>query len=163
MKTIFSFLFLSIAVSGFSQETKRWLLGTGVTYCSYLDNPGVNVNVTYRLGKHFHIGPDFSAILTRESHSGTRWVKRKELEFNFNGQYYLSISEQLKCYPLTGLNISKVTNHEESFDADVRWVTDINAGMGTEFHLRTVRIFVEGKYVLRFSKYDLTIGLLLPL
>ena len=152
-----------LAVPGFSQETKRWWLGTGLTYCSYLNNPGINVNVTYRLGNHIHIGPDFSAILTKESHDGTNWVKRKELEFNFNIQYYLPMSERIKYYPLTGLNVSKVTHHKENFPADVRWVAAINAGMGTEFHFKALRVFVEGKYVLKLSKYDLTTGLLFPL
>jgi hypothetical protein len=163
VRIIFSFLLTLTVIPDFAQETERWLLGTGLTYCSYLNHPGINLNVTYRLGKHIHIGPDFSAILTRESQSGARWTKKKELEFNLNSQYYFSISEKLKCYPLTGLNVSKATNHIESSKADVRWIADINAGAGTELHFSNVRFFVEGKHVIRLSKYDLTIGLLVPL
>jgi hypothetical protein len=163
VKIIISFLFVLLTDYGFSQESKRWWLGTGLTYCSFLNNPGINLNVTYRIGNHIHIGPDFSAILTRESKSGSGWTKRKELEFNFNTQYYFSISEKIKYYPFTGLNVSKITKHEENFSPDIRWVTNVNAGMGTELHFKNLRIFVEAKYVLGLSKYDLTTGILFPL
>ena len=25
-------------------QENRWIIGTGITYCSYIDNPGLNVN-----------------------------------------------------------------------------------------------------------------------
>src|SRR4051812_19687476 len=83
VKGILSLFFIAgLLTPSFSQESSpRWLLGAGLTYCSYVDNPGLNLNVTYRLVGNFHVGPDFSALLTKEVLEGGRFVKKKETEY----------------------------------------------------------------------------------
>ncbi len=144
-------------------QEARWLLGTGITYCSYLGNPGVNLNVTYRLTGNLHIGPDFSAILNDEEYENGKVVIRKELEYNLNAQYLFDIGEKVAVYPLVGVNYSKITVHPEGEEADKRWVTAFNSGGGVEFSLKPVRLFFEAKYVTILRKYDLTLGLLFEL
>ena len=145
------------------EENERWLLGTGVTYCSYINNPGINLNVTYRLIGNLHIGPDFSALLTHEDNENGRQVKRKELEYNINAQQLFEVKERLALYPIVGINWSKVTIHPEDEDPDVRWITAFNAGGGIEWKFKSVRLFLESKWVSRLNKYDITTGILFPL
>lgn len=145
------------------EEKTRWLLGTGITYCSYIDNPGLNLNVTYRVAGNLHIGPDFSALLTREKKENGSVVKRKELEYNFNANYLMRITSCATTYPLVGINWSKVTNHPAGQENDTRWITGFNVGGGLEFNVKTIRLFMEGKWVSNLNKYDVTAGLLFEL
>jgi Outer membrane protein beta-barrel domain len=145
------------------EEKSRWLLGTGVTYCSYINNPGLNLNVTYRIVGNLHIGPDFSALLTSEREENGRVVKRKELEYNFNGQYLFPIGKNVEIYPLAGINWSNVTNHPAGQEAVTELVTALNLGGGFEIEIGKVRLFFESKWVSQLNKYDLTTGILFPL
>jgi len=149
-------MFVALAVECFGQD--RWLGGFGVTYCSYVSNPGLNVNVTYRVGRNLYVGPDFSALLTSEREENGRMVKRKELEYNFNVHRLFDVNETLAIYPLTGLNYSKITIHPAGDEPHTRYISTLNAGGGFEFKLKEVRFFFETKYVLNPSKVDLTCG-----
>lgn len=147
-----------------AQENKeRWFLGTGITYCSYIDSPGLNLNVTYRVFGNFHIGPDFSALLTHEREENGRIVKQKELEYNLNAHQLFDVDDHLALYPLVGINWSKVTVHPEGEDANVTWLTALNTGGGAEFKLKGLRLFLESKWVSRLNKFDVTTGIVLPL
>lgn len=146
-----------------SAQESRWLIGTGITYCSYLGNPGVNFNVTYRAIGNLHIGPDFSAILNDERVENGKRVIRKELEYNINANYVFEIKKWIGVYPLAGINYSKVTIHPEGEEPDKRWITAFNSGGGLEVSIKTVRLYLESKYVTRLEKYDLTIGVLIDL
>ncbi|MFM9840878.1 MAG: outer membrane beta-barrel protein [Cyclobacteriaceae bacterium] len=145
------------------EEKSRWLLGTGVTYCSYINNPGLNWNVTYRIVGNLHIGPDFSALLSSEREENGRVVKRKELEYNFNGQYLFALSKKVEIYPLAGINWSNVTNHPAGQEAVTELVTALNLGGGVEIEIKGVRFFFESKWVSQLNKYDLTTGILFRL
>lgn len=144
-------------------QESRWLLGAGITYCSYIGNPGVNLNLTYRLIGGLHIGPDFSAILNNEEKENGVTIIRKELEYNLNAHYVFELGEKVAVYPLVGFNYSKVTTHPEGEEADKRWVSACNAGGGVEYSLKKTSIFFESKYVSRLEKYDLTLGILFVL
>lgn len=144
-------------------DGERWLLGLGATYCSYVDNPGVNFNATYRVVGNLHVGPDFSAVLTKEIKEDGRVVKRKELEYNFNAQQLFLVSKSISLYPLLGINFSKVTIHPDGEAPDKKVVTALNAGGGIEWKREKVRWFFESKYVSWFHKYDLTAGVLIAL
>jgi hypothetical protein len=163
-KSIFVFLclFSAASVKTIAQE-KRWLVGTGITYCSYIDNPGINVNVTYRLIGNLHIGPDFSALLNKEISENGKVTKKKELEYNFNAQYLFEIRKKLSLYPLTGINLSRVTLHPEGEMPDKRWITALNLGGGFEYRLAKFRLFAESKYVTQLNKIDVTTGIILEL
>jgi len=145
------------------KEKERWLLGAGITYCSYIGNPGANLNVTYRLIGGLHVGPDFSAILNNEEKENGTAVIRKELEYNLNAHYIFELSEKLAVYPLIGINYSKVTIHPEGEEADKRWISACNSGGGVEYSLNKTRLFFESKYVSKLEKYDLTLGILFAL
>jgi hypothetical protein len=149
--------------TGLQAQESKWLLGTGITYCSYVQNPGVNLNITYRVFANLHIGPDFSAILNKEVTENGVKIIRKELEYNFNGQYLFDISEKVALYPLVGINFSKITIHPENETADKRLVTALNTGGGIEIKIKRVRLFFESKFVTKFPKYDLTTGVLFQL
>lgn len=161
------FLLFGICLLSFNakaqEEKSRWLIGTGVTYCSYIDNPGLNLNVTYRVIGNLHIGPDFSALLTREREENGRVVKRKELEYNFNGQYLIPISKRVELYPLVGINWSNVTNHPVNQEPVTQLITALNLGGGLEIEVKNIRFFFESKSVSQLNKYDLTTGILLRL
>jgi hypothetical protein len=144
-------------------QKARWLLGTGVTYCSYINNGGLNANITYRVIGNLHIGPDFSALLNQEVEENGKKTIRKELEYNFNGQYIFELSEKVGVYPLVGVNWSNVTDHPEGQAPETKLVTALNAGIGLEIKLSKVRLFFESKWVTQLGKYDLTTGILFPL
>ncbi len=146
-----------------AQKETRWLLGTGITYCSYIDNPGLNLNITYRVFGNFHVGPDFSALLTRELQENGKVVKRKEVEYNFNAQQLFEVGEKIALYPLVGINWSRVTRHPEGEEPFTEWITAVNAGGGCELQLNKFRLFAESKWVSQLDKYDLTAGILFPL
>ena len=160
-------LFIAYYLLSFSakaqEEKPRWLLGTGITYCSYINNPGLNLNVTYRIVGNLHIGPDFSALLTSEREENGRLVKRKELEYNFNSQYLFPIGKKVEVYPLVGINWSNVTNHPSGQEAVTELVTALNLGGGVEIEIRNIRLFFESKWVSQLNKYDLTTGILFTL
>jgi len=145
------------------EEKSRWLLGTGITYCSYIDNPGLNLNVTYRVVGNLHVGPDFSALLTREREENGVVVKRKELEYNFNANYLFALGRRVEIYPLVGINWSNVTNHPDGGPAVTDLVTALNLGGGLEIEIKKIRIFFESKWVSQLNKYDLTTGILFRL
>ncbi len=144
-------------------QADRWLLGTGITYDNYMHHPGINLNVTYRPIGNLHVGPDFSALLSREEQDNGIAVKRKELEYNFNATYLFSIKREIFCYPLMGINRSKVTIHPENEMADKLWVTAYNLGGGVEWNMDGLRFFFESKYVSKLQKYDATLGIVLEL
>lgn len=152
-------LFLSPSVA----QESRLLLGAGITYCSFIGNPGVNLNVTYRVIGNLHIGPDFSAILNSEEKENGKTVVKKELEYNVNGHYIFEVSDKVSVYPLAGINFSKVTIHPVNEEAGKRWITAFNSGGGIEFNFHQKRLFFETKYVSKLEKYDLTIGMLFEL
>jgi hypothetical protein len=159
---VISFCF--VFTNSLAQEEKgRWLLGTGLTYCTYVDNPGLNLNVTYRVIGNLHIGPDFSALLTKEVNENGIIVKRKELEYNFNAQYLFEIGKSVSIYPLVGINRSKVTFHPTGQEPDIRWITALNAGGGIEIKIKMIRLSFESKWVSLLDKYDLTTGILFTL
>lgn len=144
-------------------EEGRWILGTGPTYCSYVDNLGLNLNLTYRIVGNLHIGPDFSALLTKEREEGGRVVKRKELEYNLNAHYLFDVQKNVAIYPLIGINRSKVTTHPDGQAKDVQWITAVNVGSGIEIKIKDIRLFFEAKWVSKLDKYDLTTGILFTL
>ncbi len=155
-----------LLITSFAQgqdANKRWLLGAGITYCSYVDNPGLNLNVSYRLIGNFHIGPDFSALLTKEIQEGGRVVKKKEIEYNFNVQQLFEIGKKTALYPLTGVNFSQVTLHPAGQEPDKRWLTALNVGGGLELRLKKFRLFFETKYVTQLDKLDITGGVMIVL
>ncbi len=145
------------------EEKSRWLLGTGITYCSYIDSPGLNLNVTYRVIGNLHVGPDFSALLTREREEDGVVVKRKEVEYNFNAHYLFGLGKKIEIYPLAGVNWSNVTNHPDGGAAVTELVTALNLGGGVEIEIKKIRLFLESKWVSQLNKYDLTTGILFPL
>jgi hypothetical protein len=147
----------------FAQERDRWLLGTGITYCTFIQSPGLNANVTFRPFGNFHVGPDFSALLTTERKEDGRLVKRKELEYNFNGQYLISLGRQLAIYPLVGANMSRVVTHREGEEALIRRIVAANLGSGLELAFSKWHFFLECKYTTRLVKYDFTTGVLIGL
>ncbi|HEX5170150.1 MAG TPA: hypothetical protein VFW11_13325 [Cyclobacteriaceae bacterium] len=160
MRSLLLIFLLLIVQQGFSQ---RWVVGSGVTYCSYVDSPGINLNVTYRLAGNLYVGPDFSALLTREVNEAGKVIRRKEVEYNLNLHQLFEVNERVGLYPLVGMNVSKVTNHPDREEPQHRWVTGLNAGGGLELKLSWIRLFVESKYVFHFSKADLTAGFLFDL
>ncbi|MCI0751236.1 MAG: porin family protein [Flammeovirgaceae bacterium] len=149
--------------SGTEAQEKRWFVGAGLTYDSYMKTPGINLNVTYRLLANLHVGPDFSALLTKEETEAGRVVKRKELEYNFNASYLFKLSDRISIYPLTGVNWSKVTVHPEGEEAVKQLITALNAGGGFEFNVDPLCIFLESKFVSKLDKYALTVGLVFEL
>ena len=151
-----------LAAKANAQES-RWLLGTGITYCSYIDSPGLNLNVTYRVVGNLHIGPDFSALLTREVLENGKTVKKKELEYNFNASYLFEVKKSISLYPLLGINLSEITLHPEGEEANKRLVTALNIGGGIEYQLKKFRLFLEPKYVTELSKLDIATGILFEL
>ncbi len=153
-----------LSFEGYAQEEKsRWLLGTGITYCSYINSPGLNLNVTYRVIGNLHIGPDFSALLNHEVNENGKNVLRKELEYNFNGQYLFDLNKKLAWYPLVGINWSNITNHPEGQEPVTILTTALNLGTGLELEIGKVRLFFESKWVSQLNKVDLTTGILFPL
>jgi opacity protein-like surface antigen len=161
LKTAFTVCSLFLAQWVCGQE--RWLLGAGLTYCSYIDNPGVNLSVTYRIAERFFVGPDFSALLTREREANGVLKKRKEVEYNFNAHQLFELNELLNVYPLAGINVSKVTNHSAMETPQTKWISGVNIGGGMEFKIKSVMLVLESKYVLGFEKFDVTTGLLFVL
>lgn len=157
---IAAFHFVVVATA--QEDNERWFFGAGITYCSYINSPGVNLNVTYRAIGNFHIGPDFSALLTRERNENGKVVRQKELEFNLNAHYLFAMNERLSIYPLTGINWSKVTIHTDGDDPEVTWLTALNAGGGIEFRLKRTKLFLEPRWVSRLNKIDITLGVILP-
>lgn len=155
-----TFIFL---IGNVRAQESRWLLGAGLTYCSFINGPGLNANLTYRLIKDLHIGPDFSALLTQEERENGTVVKRKELEYNFNATYLVTVSKRIACYPLTGINVSKVTVHKITEAAQKRWVSGLNIGSGIEVSFTKCRFFAEGKFVTGLKKYDFSVGILFDL
>jgi hypothetical protein len=153
-----------------AQAENRWLLGTGPTFDTFMNTPGINLNLTYRLFGDLHIGPDFSALLNKEERGNGNIIKRKELEYNWNIHYLFRSDKMISFYPLVGYNLSKVTVHPLGQDADKRYVSAFNLGGGMEFglrgrdsHARELRLLLEAKYVTELKKYDMTIGILLEL
>ncbi|HEX5170775.1 MAG TPA: hypothetical protein VFW11_16490 [Cyclobacteriaceae bacterium] len=160
MRLLLLIFILLIFQQGFSQ---RWVVGSGLTYCSYVDSPGINLSVTYRLAGNLYIGPDFSALLTRDLNEAGKVIRRKEVEYNLNFHHLFDVNESVGLYPLVGMNVSKVTNHPDAEDPRHRWVTGLNAGGGLELTMPWARLFVESKYVFHFDKVDLTAGFLFDL
>ena len=139
-------------------QEQKWFVAGGVTYCSFVNNPGINISVTYRLADDLYIGPDFSAILTKVEKSNGTSRKQKELEYNFNAHYTFEFTPAISAYPLTGINFSKVTLHERGHEPQKQFITAFNIGCGAEFKVREITWFAEGKHVSQFDKYDVTVG-----
>ncbi|MBI1767024.1 MAG: porin family protein [Bacteroidetes bacterium] len=148
----------------YAQEEKpRWLLGAGLTYDNYMNKPGVNLNVTYRVIGNFHIGPDFSALLNKEDKENGVTVLKKELEYNFNATQLFELNKVIAIYPLAGINFSKVTTHPVNSEPVKKVVTALNVGGGVELELKSFKLFFESKYVSQLDKYDFTLGALFRL
>jgi hypothetical protein len=145
------------------EEKPRWLLGAGLTYDNYMNTPGLNLNITYRVIGNFHVGPDFSALLNKEDKENGVTVLKKELEYNFNAAQLFELSKLIAIYPLVGINFSKVTTHPINSEPVKKVVTALNIGGGIEVELRAFKLFCESKYVSQLDKYDLTIGALFRL
>lgn len=145
------------------EEIERWPLSTGVKYGRYVNSPGVNLNVTYRVIGKFHIGRDFSALLTLERDENGKIVKQKELEYNLNAQNLFEMNKRLLVYPIAGIDWSKVTVHPQRGEANTTRFTALNAGGGLELQLKGVRLFLESKWVSRLNMIDITAGVLLSL
>lgn len=145
------------------ESNERWTLGVGVTYCSYIDSPGLNLSVTYRTAGNFHVGPDLSFLLAQEREENGRRIRHKEVEYNLNAHQIFDLGEHIALYPLTGINWSKVTTHQEGRDPEVKWLTGLNAGGGVELKLKRLKLIFEPKWVSRLNKFDLTTGIVLPL
>jgi hypothetical protein len=144
-----------------NDETKqRWLLGAGLSYDNFTNTPGLNLNITYRILGHFHIGPDFSAFLNNTTEDNGNKTIRKEFEFNLNGQQLFEVSEKVGLYPYSGLNWSKVTTHLLGEEPNEKWVTGINLGGGIEIKLKKIKLFSETKYVTKLDKWDISAGIL---
>lgn len=158
---------LALACTTFSALTwaqeKQWLIGAGITYSTFMNQPGVNLNITYQPIGNLHIGPDFSALLTREQRENGSLVKRKELEYNFNTTYLFFLKDKFAIYPVAGVNFSKIAVHKEGEAIEKKWFTGINAGAGLEYELNKYRIFLEVKYVTSIVKYDTSLGLIIEL
>jgi hypothetical protein len=161
LKKILFILTHTFILSGYAQ--KKILAGAGITYCNYIDRPGVNLNLTYQLTERIHFGPDFSAILTRKTKEDDAILKRKEVEYNFNGQYLFKIHKAVEIYPLVGINFSKLTVHNEGMFPQKRWIAAMNYGGGMEAEFQGFKLFCESKYVSQLSKVDFTIGILCEL
>ena len=165
--TAYCLLFIAYCLPSFGakaqEEKSKWLLGAGITYCSYINNPGLNLNLTYRIVGNLHIGPDFSALLTSEREENGRVTKRKELEYNFNAQYLFPLSRKVEVYPLAGINWSNVTNHPAGQEAVTELLTALNLGGGVEIEIKNIRLFFESKWVSQLNKYDITTGVLFRL
>ncbi|MFZ6013012.1 MAG: hypothetical protein ACOYXT_21900 [Bacteroidota bacterium] len=159
---VVSLLLASTSLLLLAQE-KKFLLGSGLTYCSDVHHPGINASLTFKLVGELHAGPDFSVLLTTETMDDGSQVKRKELEYNFNVHYLFDIANAIKAYPLAGLNVSKITVHPEGDLAAKKWVKALNAGAGLEYEWKKFRLFAEFKYVYQLRKYDVTSGILFPL
>jgi hypothetical protein len=158
---IFFCIFISFAKA--QEEKSRWLLGTGITYCSYINSPGLNLNVTYRVIGNLHIGPDFSALLNHEIKENGKDLIRKELEYNFNGQYLFDLTKKIAVYPLVGINWSNITNHPIGQEPVTILTTALNLGSGLEWEIGKARLFFESKWVSQLSKVDITTGILFRL
>lgn len=158
---IFFCIFISFAKA--QEEKSRWLLGTGITYCSYINSPGINLNVTYRVIGNLHIGPDFSALLNHEIKENGKDVIRKELECNFNGQYLFDLNKKIAVYPLVGINWSNITNHPDGQEPVITLTTAFNLGTGLEWEIAKARLFLESKWVSQLNKVDLTTGIIFRL
>lgn len=160
LATAYCLLFESASAQ---EEKTKWLLGAGITYDNYMNTPGINLNLTYKVIKGLHVGPDFSALLNKEENENGVDVLKKELEYNFNASYLFKLSQKLSIYPLAGINFSKVTIHPMDSEPTKKIITALNAGGGFEIEMRTFRIFFESKYVTQLDKYDLTLGTLIRL
>ncbi len=162
VKTI-ALVILALAIANQSAAQERFVIGGGLTYCSYQRTPGINLNATCRVIRQLHVGPDFSVLLTRRDDDRGLQVKRKELEYNLNATYLFPVAAIVDVYPLVGLNVSKITVHPEGVGPDKNWVKALNIGAGLEVKKKSIRYFGELKYVSTLSKFDLTIGILKPL
>jgi len=158
---IFFCIFVSFANA--QEEKSRWLLGTGITYCSYINSPGLNLNVTYRVIGKLHIGPDFSALLNHEIKENGKDLIRKELEYNFNGQYLFDLTKKIAVYPLVGINWSNITNHPIGQEPVTILTTALNLGTGLEWEIGKASLFFESKWVSQLNKVDITTGILFRL
>ncbi len=162
---LYSLLLFAYCLQGHhaNAQQNHWFIGTGLGYCTYIGQPGVNLNVSYRLTGKFYIGPDFSAFLNRELDEEGKMVKRKEVEYNINAHQLFDIGKKISLYPLAGVNLSKVTHHAEGEKADKQWITALNAGGGLEWELENIRVFVETKWVSVLDKVDITTGVIFRL
>jgi hypothetical protein len=160
-------LIITLFVLGFNingiAQAERWSAGFGLTYCSCVDRPGVNLNISYRVKGNFFIGPDFSALLEKRIHRYTRLLVHTEVEYNLNAHQLIEIIKGVEVYPLAGINLSKITFKSGNEEPMTQWVKAINTGLGAEAHVGKAKLFTEGKYVTRIKKFDFTIGVLFPI
>lgn len=157
------FLTIFLVLVTWQINAQRWLVGGGIVYCSYVDNPGINLNLTYRVIRNFYVGPDVSALLTKKSDVRGTLIKRKELEYNFNGHYLFDLNEHASLYPIFGLNASKLTVHTAGEYPVKRSLLAANFGGGMELRMRIVRTVLEIKYTSTIEKVDVSAGVVFPL
>lgn len=163
MKTVLLVLFLNSL--GMLHAQERWLIGSGITYCTRLHHPGINVSINRIFLKRIVTSAEVSAILTREKTNMGRWEKHKELEYTFFTQYLIGLTSTWNIYPLAGFNVSKVTRHLQGEFPDKRWLTSVLFGSGVEYDQegRRIKPFAEFFFIHALNKYDFTAGVLVKI
>ena len=164
MKTTLRILILSffIGSASFASAQMDILAGLGLSFGSEASTVGIQVrgdvdfNETWGGSFHFisYISPSFGGDV-----SGIDGIKAKYWEVNFDAHYFVISEENMKVYPLAGLNISTAGFKSDlnipfggSFGATESKV-GLNLGGGIRYAIAApIWLFGEVKYVI--SDFD---------
>lgn len=133
----------------------QFKVGGGVLYGSEVESVGLQLNGTYRFTEEIEGAADLSFFFPGDN-SGldSFWA------INANGHYIFTSDEEFHVYGLAGLNLSTA---EFSFNNNSNSELGLNLGAGGEYHLDSVSLFGEIKYVVGdFDQLVLGAGVRVP-
>jgi hypothetical protein len=137
---IITFIILSSTLVSFGQT----IIGAGVTYGSYLEQPGIEVNGIYGLGGSIRLAPDFIYYFTDKVEILGSEFKTRAWEFNANIQYYI-LEKGIDLYAITGMNYTHTIVNTDLGERFTDGEFGLNLGAGTNF---AKMFFAEFKYII---------------
>lgn len=130
-------------------QVGEFKLGGGLLYGTEVESVGLQVNGVYRFSEQWAGQADLGIYFPDDNDTGldSFW------EINANAQYLFAIEQDYHFYGLGGLNVTTAESVFNNTDSEL----GLNIGAGGEYHLESLSLFGELKYVI--SDFDqLVIG-----
>jgi hypothetical protein len=120
------------------------LIGAGITYGSFLEQPGIEVNGIYGTGGKLKLAPDFIYYFADKVEILGSETKTRAWELNGNIQFY-ALEKGIDLYLIGGMNYTKIIVNNDQSGRITDSEFGLNFGGGTNF---AKMFFAEFKYII---------------
>lgn len=151
-----------ININSFSQIS----VGGGLAFGTEAKTIGFNLKCQYSITESIDLVGGLTFFLPKTEtqnipFAGTIKTKSTLLSFDIDGHYHFAINDQIKVYPLSGLNITNVSvsvNNTKTGDTKV----GLNVGAGGTYKINeSLNAFAETKYIIgNYDQLVITLGIL---